>query len=183
MHKRSTAALAFIIMLCLIALALLWGARKGWIEERRQVDSSLGSLEDRLKARGEVAANILAVAKRHLPPSEPLVQGLKADMEQLADKKNGLADKLAASGKLSRDALLLLNLLDRQPTLIGDSRDSMYVKQLLPQQLEQTASAGWEAEYNLQADNYNRGLENSFSGRLARLLGVDRVERLLGEAE
>lgn len=176
MHKRSTAVLAFVLMIALIGASLLWGAYKGWSAERRQVETSMGTLEEVLSARREVGANILTVARRHLPASDPLLVSLQAALTDL-NQSSALTRRAQANETLQSGMKNLLDELRQLPSLSADERDSMYVNQLLPQAMEQSARMTEQAEYNLQAERFNRSFDTSFSGRLARLLGVERAEQ------
>ena len=57
---------AFVVMIVLIIGSVLFGAYKGWTEEKAHVDATYAGLESMLQTRVETAYNILAVAKRRL---------------------------------------------------------------------------------------------------------------------
>lgn len=175
--RTSRRLLSILLTLAMVAAALVWGAYQGWKGELRLVESSLAQVEERLKLRLETSQNILTVARRHLPGSEPALRSLREDAEAIS-AKGSLPDRAKAAQNARTHALQLLKLLEGTPSVKEDSRDSMYVLQLLPQQLEQSAAGGWQEEYNLRADGYNQGLKGSFSGWLARLVGVKPAERL-----
>lgn len=176
MHKRSTAVMAFVLMIVLIGASLLWGAYKGWSAERQQVETCMGTLEEVLDARREVGFNILTVARRHLPAEHPMLLSLQTALADLSQAES-LSQRAHANESLQADMKSLLEELKQLPSLTADERDSMYVNQLLPQAMEQSARMTEQAEYNLQAERFNRGFDTSFSGSLARLLGVKRAEQ------
>lgn len=178
MHKRSTAVMAFVLMIVLIGASLLWGAYRGWSTERKQVETSMGTLEDVLSARREVGANILTVARRHLPAGDPLLLSVQEALNGIA-QTGSLSQRARANQTLQEGMDGLLAELRQLPSLMADERDSMYVNQLLPQAMEQSAHLTEQAEYNLQAERFNRDFTNSFSGRLARLLGVRPAEQFI----
>lgn len=169
--------LSILLTLAMVVAALVLGAYKGWRGELKQVESSLTQVEERLALRLEASQNILTVARRHLPGGEPLLRNLKTDVETLSGR-GSLKDRAEAAQDAQTHGGQLLKLLADSPSVMEDSRDSMYVRQLLPQQLEQSSASGWHEEYNLRADQYNQGLKGSFSGWLARAVGIKPAERL-----
>ena len=181
-HKRSSLLLAILLMLCLVLGALLNGARQGWLHERRALDQSLETVEERLGELREAGANLLVVAKRHLPASDPMILSLDGSVKAL-NAKSSIAARYAAGEQMSGEANLLLAHLLELPSVQADERDLGYVKGLLPQRLEQAAADAWREEYNARADIYNQGLKGSFSGRLAQLLMIRPVDRLGKVAE
>lgn len=168
---------AILLTAGMVSLALLWGAHQGWQQELGQVKRSLGQVEERLSLRKQAGANLLVVAKRHLPAEEALLSKLQGEVEALGSKAS-LVARTSAAANMQQTATQLFEALQQVPGLQQDSRDSMYVNQLLPQQLEQSAPSGWHDEYSLQAHSYNQRLQGSFSGWLARLTGVRQAERL-----
>lgn len=182
LYRGSSLVLAALLMILLVAGALFFGARQGWIAERKALDGSLQTVEERLTELRETGANLLVVARRHLPESDPLIQELDAGVKALAGK-TPLRTRYALGEQLGSTAKLLLTQLGQQPTVQADERDLGYVQGLLPQRLEQAAADAWREEYNARADIYNQGLSSSFSGRLAQLLGISPVDRLGREAQ
>ena len=178
MHKKSTALLAFVLMIALVLAALSWGGYKHWSTQRKQVDQTLGTLSDMLTTRREVITNILTVAARHLPKDDALIAVVEKDKNLLAGTQS-LPLKAAANERLSQNAQALLAALAKTPSVVSDVRDSMYVNQMLPQALEQSASMVQEAAYNAQAESFNRQIGESFSGSLARFLGVRPAQQFL----
>lgn len=178
MNKKINAFLAFLAMLILLAGAVMWGAYRGWSQERRQVESSMGTLYEMLGARREIGHNILTVAGRHLPETDAHIRALREDIEALS--KDGDFDKLArANARFEKDAKELLDALKEQPTLKRDERDSMYATSMLPQALEQSARMTEQAEYNRQAADFNQSMDDRLSGRLARFLGVKKAQQFV----
>ena len=143
-------------------VAAAWCGARIRLEGRAQAGREQpGPGGERLKLRLEASQNILTVARRHLPGSEPALRSLREDAETIS-AKGSLPDRAKAAQNARTHALQLLKLLEGTPSVKEDSRDSMYVLQLLPQQLEQSAAGGWQEEYNLRADGYNQGLKGSF---------------------
>ncbi len=180
MHKKSTALIAFVLMTAMVMTALSWGAWKHWSAQRVQVDQTLDTLSDMLTTRREVIANILTVAARHLSKDDALIADVEKDKNLLAGTQS-LALKAEANERLSQNARALLAKLTKIPSVVTDVRDSMYVNQMLPQALEQSASMVQEAAYNAQAESFNRRISGSFSGSLAKFLGLKPAQQFLPE--
>lgn len=182
MRRKSTAIAALLLMLVLLASALGIGAYKGWAEEYRQVLDAQSSLVDMLTACREVAYNIATVAKRHISPDDPLLQSIRESL-QVLESGESLPRKAAANQRLAADAQQVLTKLESLSSVQNDERDSMYVENLLPQALEQSAQWTQETLYNQRALSFNKGLQGSFSGMIARLLGVKEAEFFLPPGE
>ena len=178
LHRRSSAVLAFLLMLLMLLSAVLWGAYKGWSGQRAQVATAQSSLDEMLSARREVITNIVTVAARHLPENDQQLSALRADRDRLGSSLD-LAEQAAANERLSQGAAALLKTLAQDAGLQADARDLMYVSQMLPQALEQSQSLVQQAAYNAQAADYNQRLGDSFSGRLAGLLGIGPAQQFV----
>ncbi len=190
MKARPSAAAAFILMVVLLTAAVCLGAYRHWSARRSDVAESLSSLTDVLDARVEVAHNILTVASRHLPLREGGLEtqshsgaDIRKDIAILSDPAASLSAKASANVKLSADAGDVLAALAGMASVLSDDRDLMYAKQMLPQALEQSADWAGKAAYNAEAEAYNTELVGSFSGRLARLMGVRTVEQFIPAGE
>lgn len=175
MFKRSTAVLSTVLMIALIVSAVLWGAYKGWRDERVQVEQSVAGLQEMLSVRREVAYNVLSVANRHLPEDDESVTSLRQDTDALG-RRSTLTERAALNAKVERDATLVLEKLASLESVKADDRDLMYVSALLPQALEQSAKLTEQAAYNQMAEDYNHRKQRSLSGRLAGLLGIADAE-------
>ncbi|MHC1785669.1 MAG: hypothetical protein AB9880_01205 [Christensenellales bacterium] len=182
LHRKSVGFLAFLLMICMMASAILWGAHKGWSAQRLQVDEALDSLRDMLGTRSEVIANILTVASRHLPKDDEQLSQMRLDRDLLTGRLD-LPGKAAANERLGRNAEAVLSRLAADPAVQGDARDNLYVTQMLPQALDQSQSLVQEAAYNTQAADFNQRLLSSFSGALARFLGIQPAQQFLAPAE
>lgn len=172
-------ALAFVVMLVLLVTALFVGAYKGWTKERADTEAAALPLDEALKTCVETANNILTVAHRHMDTSDKTVIALTECKATLESGKAGLHEKAKAADALHENAKALLNTLSETETVKADSRDSMYVNELLPQMLSSSELLVQEAaaQYNTAANRFNERLgKNFFSGFLARLMGVHRAE-------
>lgn len=178
MHKKIHAVFAFIIMLVLLSVAVMWGAYAGWSAERSQVESSMDTLYEMLGARQEIGNNILTVAQRHLQKEDALLRSLREDIAELG-KSSDFETLAAVNVRFEQDARALLKRMGELPSLKADERDSMYAMQMLPQALEQSARMTEQADYNLQAEEFNRSMNSRFSGKLARMLGIDYAQQFI----
>lgn len=200
---------AFILMVCLILFSVGFGAYRGFSRDRAEVEKAYeglnelvtspnARLEEVLFPRIEAANAILTVARRHLADTDEAVQALTRDRDALAGQTT-LAEKSEANLRFTRHAEALLTLLARQESVQQDARDLAYVDQpgylrtLLKnseaqaseEQFSQAVQAFTDAvdEYNRAADDYNSEIQGSFSGWIARLLGVKTVERFADPAQ
>lgn len=182
MNKKINAVLAFVVMLVLLTGAVMLGAYKGWSAERLQVESSMSTVYELLRARREIGNNILTVAKRHLSGDNALLRSLREDINELA-KDDDFEQLAEANARLESDAMALLQYLGDQPSLKADDRDSMYVLQMLPQALEESTRMTEQAEYNRQAAAFNQSMSSRFSGMIARALGIDDAQQFVSQED
>lgn len=175
MRKSSAAVLSTVLMLVMLVAAVVWGAHKGWRQERAQVEQSIVGLEEMLAARREVAHNLLTVASRHLPASDARVAELRRDAEDMG-RKNTLTESAVLNNRVEQKAQEILDVLLQTDSVRADDRDLMYVSALLPQALEQTARLTEQAAYNQLAEGFNQRKRQSISGRLAGMLGIEDAE-------
>ncbi len=171
MRKTPAYFLGLVILLALVAASLSIGAVRGFREEKAQVESALGSLDAVIGSRVETGNNLLTVARRHLPQGDALLEAVAKDVSSLSAQ--GLwHQKMAANAQLEADAKALLKALEALPSVQEDSRDLSYVTGLLPQALDQSAQWADAGRYNEAAADYNKRLSGTFSGLIARFLGV-----------
>ncbi len=182
MNRKLNAVLAFLAMLILLGGAVLWGAYKGWSQERSRVESSMGSLQEMLGARREIGNNILTVARRHLPAQDPLLTALSADITQLAEEE-GFGRLAAVNADFEKDAQALLSRLCALASVQADERDLMYAQAMLPQALEESARLTEQAEYNREAEDFNQNMDRRFSGRIAAWLGVEKAQQFITQED
>lgn len=200
---------ALILMICMIVFSVGFGAYRGWSRDRAEVEKAYESLnelvaspnarlEEILFPRIEAANALLTVAKRHLPDSDETVTALKQDRDALAGSTT-LKEKTEANGQMIRHAEALLDRLAAQESVRSDGRDLAYASQpgylrtLLKNSEAQASEDQFTQavgdfekavdEYNQAADGYNSELQGSFSGWIARLLGVKTVERFTDPME
>lgn len=173
---KTKAVLAFIVMLILIVGAFAIGSYRVYLDERMQVELALGSLGDVLVSRIEMGHNLLTVARRHLKPDDPLLRAVIKDMDVL-EEADTLHEIAQANEQLSKDSKALLDHLQSVASVIQDDRDYRYVTGLLPRGFEQSAQWADARQYNEAAAEFNKRLNTTLNGRVAKLLGVDEAER------
>ena len=166
---------AFAIMVVLIAGSVVYGAYRGWTDERALVNETRAGLESMLQTRVESAYNVLAVAKRHVPETDEAYQRVAQDLKNLESSQResetqAMARKAKANEALTVDANDLLEKLSRLDSVKNDDRDNMYVTSYLPQMLAQSEQKTAGAAYNQAAADFNSRMNKTFSGWLARIL-------------
>lgn len=167
---------AFLLMICLCVTAVGVGAWRGWQEEKDALAMSREGLDHKVQIRVECAYNLLTVASRHLDENNEAFQAVLADRKILENAAATLPEKSAASADLARSAQALLRAMEGLESVQSDARDSMYVREYLPQMLANSAEGGEAEFYNLSAREYNARLQGTFSGRLAGLMGFRAAE-------
>ena len=164
---------AIAIMAILIVGGVVFGADRGWTDERALVNETRAGLDSMLQTRVESAYNVLAVAKRHLPEDDEAYLRVVRDRNALESTSDDLGQKAQANEALTVDAAALLDKLVQLETVKNDSRDNMYVTSYLPQMLAQSEQKTAGAAYNQAAADFNSRMNKTFSGWLARtLLGI-----------
>ena len=166
---------AFLLMVILVVLSVGFGAYRGWSQERAKVEETYAGLESMLRTRVESAYNVLAVAGRHLDSEDENVRRVRQDRDAL-EGTLGLDQKARANDALTQDAAALLQKLSALPSVQGDSRDKMYVDSYLPQMMAQSEEKTAGANYNSAAREFNQKLNSTFSGFLAKLMGIKPAE-------
>lgn len=172
---KGRAFLAFLAMLVMLVAAFAVGAYRGYFNDRIQVELALSSLSDVLQARIEMGYNLLTVARRHLPEDDALVVSVQGSIRTL-EGDAGLAAKAAANAQLSRDSRDLLNKLEGMDSVQTDQRDLRYVTGLLPRGFETSAQWADAEAYNSAVREFNKRLNTTLNGRVAKLLGVMDAE-------
>lgn len=173
-------AIAFVLMLAMLACALLYGANKHWQGERAIVEAEAGTLQEAMDVRVETAHNLLTVAYRHMPKDDALIAAVSDDLAAMKNAASPLALRNAACEQFIKDAQALLSTLAQKNTVIADSRDHMYATLMLPQAVEMCQDQSAMTQYEYCASEFNSGLYGSFSGFLARLCGIKPAEELTG---
>lgn len=172
MRKISLPLLGLALFLLMAVLALAIGAVRGFRQEKAQVEAASSSLETVFTSRVETGSNLLTVARRHLPEEDERIRAVAQDIKVLSDRQSPLPRRVEANSRLQKDAEALLGILENSASVKGDSRDMGYVTGLLPQALDQSAQWADDGMYNEAAGAFNKRLNSSFSGFLARLLGM-----------
>ena len=173
--------MAFALMIVLIAGSVVYGAYKGWNKEIKPVQETYAGLESMLQTRIESAYNVLAVARRHVAETNEAYRKVNEDRERLEDSRASLSEKAAANESLALDAAALLDELKNMDSVRADERDRMYVESYLPQMLAQSEEKTASAVYNQAAADFNSRLNRTFSGLIAKLIGVKPAEEFIAK--
>ena len=166
---------AFLLMVILVVLSVGFGAYRGWSQERAKVEETSAGLESMLRTRVESAYNVLAVARRHLDAGDEAMRRVASDRDSL-ENAAAMAQRSQANDARTQDVNALLEKLSALPTVQSDSRDSWYVSQYLPQMMAQSEEKTAGANYNSAARELNLKLNSTFSGFLAKLMGIRPAE-------
>ena len=173
---------AFVLMIILVAGSVIFGAYRGWSEERSRVNETYTGLESMLQTRVESAYNVLAVAKRHVPETDETYASVKNELSVLESASQRLPQKAEANEGLTKDAAALLAYMAQLDSVKGDERDLMYVTSYLPQMLAESEAKTAGAAYNQAAAEFNARMKGTFSGWLARtLLGIRPAEEFISK--
>ena len=175
---------AVLLLIALVLFAVGFGAYRGWSQERARVEETYAGLETMLHTRVEAAYNLLAVACR-----EKYMQNADAELRDAVGRVKedrdvlesgaSLRKKAEANESLTRDAQALLAKLAALPPVQADERDRMYVGSYLPQMMEQSEEKTAGANYNTAAAEFNKKLNSTFSGMIAKVLGIRPAETFL----
>lgn len=170
---------AIAIMVILVAGSVVFGAYRGWTDERARVNETYAGLESMLQTRVESAYNVLTVAKRHVGEDDEAYRRVESDLKTL-EGSGRLSVKAEANESLTQDATALLTALAQMDSVKNDSRDQMYVTSYLPQMLAQSEQKTVGAAYNQAAAEFNTRIRSTFSGWLARtVLGIKPAEEFI----
>ncbi|MBO4926239.1 MAG: hypothetical protein J5472_07140 [Clostridia bacterium] len=175
---------AVVLLILLIVFAVCFGAYRGWSGERARVEETYAGLETMMQARVEAAYNLLAVAGReqYVKTADEgfldAVNRVKADKDVLEGSAS-LREKAEANENLTVDAQALLQRLAALPAVQADERDRMYAESYLPQMMEQSGEKTAGAQYNSAAAEFNKKINSTFSGMIARILGIRPAEEFL----
>ena len=175
---------AVVLLIAMIVFSVCFGAYRGWSGERARVEETRAGLETMLQARVEAAYNLLAVAGRETYTKNADAEYLDAVSRVKADKdvlesSAPLRDKAEANENLTVDAQALLQHLAALPAVQADERDRMYAESYLPQMMEQSGEKTVSAQYNSAAAEFNKKFNGTFSGMIARVLGIRPAEEFL----
>ncbi len=176
---------AIAIMVILVVGSVVFGAYRGWSDERVRVNETYAGLESMLQTRVETAYNVLAVSKRYESQMDQTASdACQKVKDELAVLESGasLEKKAQANEGLTRDASALLESLSGMASVRRDSRDEMYVTSYLPQMLAESEEKTAGAAYNQAAAEFNSRMGSTFSGWLARqVLGIRPAEQFIAK--
>lgn len=171
MKIRLSTVLSILLCLVLCFAAVCIGAYRGWHAERQEILTSLtegGELYEQLQHRGMDAANLAVVAARHLPPDDRTLSALRQASDMLlSDNDPNLY--LEADIIITDASCELAQRLPEIPSFQQSERDRTYVAMLAgPLSVQSSLSR----TYTQLAEDYNRRLDSSLTGRLAMFLSI-----------
>lgn len=178
MKNTGRTFLCLLIAFALVLGSLAWGARKGWQAEAQDIQKMYeqeGGLSNLLELRAADASNLLAVARRYLDKQDDRLKAVTESRDILRSGGASLSKKYDANQALTEAVGALSQALQAQKPLADDTKDWNYVVSLT-KALEVYDEGDAVNAYNNAAQEYNRNLQESFSGWFAELTGVHRVE-------
>ena len=167
-----------LIALALVLGSLAWGAQKGWQREAQELANMYqqeGGLKSLLELRAADASNLLSVAKRHLNKQDERLQAVASARDVLRSDSASLHKKYEANQSLTEAVSSLSSTFNESASLKADTKDWNYVISLT-KALEVYADGDAVSAYNDAASEYNRNMQQSFSGWFAALMGVRKAE-------
>ncbi|NLB91426.1 MAG: hypothetical protein GX786_09460 [Clostridiales bacterium] len=163
------------LCLCMGVLLFLggigFGAYRGWQQEYETLmalSQEEQGLDQFLLYLGADASNLLAVAHRHLPDTDPQVSALQQSAQILLFAS--VEAKLPAFSLLSDQAYALQEQLKQQDSFQQSQRDQVYLSTLL-RDIATLKELAYASAYNHAAKDYNQRMESSFTGKLSKALG------------
>jgi hypothetical protein len=178
MKNTGRTFLCLLIALALVLGSLAWGARKGWqaqAQELQKMYEQEGGLKNLLELRAADASNLLAVARRYLDKQDERLKAVTDSRDILRSDSAPLYEKFDANQALTEAVGALSQTLKDQKPLADDTKDWNYVVSLT-KALEVYDEGDAVSAYNNAAHEYNKNLQQSFSGWFAELTGVHEAE-------
>ncbi len=178
MKNTGRTFLCLLIALALVLGSLAWGARKGWQAEAQELQKMYeqeGGLSNLLELRASDASNLLAVARRYLDKQDNRLKAVMDSRDILRSDSKPLYEKYDANQALTEAVGALSQALKDQKPLQDDTKDWNYVVSLV-KALEVYDEGDAVNAYNNAAEEYNKNLQQSFSGWFAMLTGVRKAE-------
>ena len=178
MKNTGRTYLCLLIALALVLGSLAWGARKGWqaqAQELQKMYEQEGGLKNLLELRASDASNLLAVARRYLDKQDNRLKAVADARDVLRSDSAPLNKKFDANQALTESVGALSKALKDQKALQDDTKDWNYVVSLV-KALEVYDEGDAVNAYNNAAKEYNKNLQQAFSGWFAELTGVRMAE-------
>lgn len=174
MKNTLTTILCLLLSAVLAVGAVCLGARNSWLKEREKAISTFSGDEstDSFENRAMDTANLYVVAARHLPADNPLLTALQECRATLQSTAASSAEKAQADITLTATAQALASTLEVESSVHASVRDQVYITTLT-----RTLTQGRDAAaYALSAQDFNRRLQESLTGKLAMMLGVPVID-------
>lgn len=164
-----------LLTIAMVAGAVCIGAVRGWVNEQ---DAALnasaigGELSEPQRIRAMDAANLAVVAARHLPTQDPDVTTLKSAYTTICESDASAIERAQADASISIVAASLAERLPQLASVQASQRDQAYISSLTRSLSQPTTFA---EDYAAAIEDYNTRLNNSLTGKLAILLGVEPI--------
>ena len=178
MKNTGRTFLCLLVAFALVMGSLAWGAHKGWQAEAQDLQRMYeqeGGLQNLLELRAADASNLLAVARRYLDKQDDRLKTVAESRDILRSGSEPLNKKYDANQALTESVGALSQALQAQKPLADDTKDWNYVVSLT-KALEVYDEGDAVNAYNNAAGEYNKNLQQSFSGWFAMLTGVRKAE-------
>jgi len=176
MKQRLSIGVCVLISLALFVFGVLYGVVSGFHDDRAYVlslwDGDNG-LRTALDYRGADGLNLCVVARRHLP-GDMDISALEAAALNLRNPQATPPMKKQADARLTETVTKVAEKLRDAPSLRQNARDSAYLEMLAAGDM--VSQSALIHAYNQAAEDFNRQLEGSFIGAVARILGATPCE-------
>lgn len=178
MSEKVKSVLSWILCAVLVGCALCIGFARDWQKQRTEVLNALAedsALVEQLQNRAMDAANLAVVVARHLDQEDAALGVLRESSTLLLSGETKPEVLLAADEGLTRAAASLRETLLPRPSVQASARDQAYISTLT-----RTLSEGADiaSAYRTLVEDFNQRLNNSVTGAIARLLGVQPLSIL-----
>ena len=168
--------IAFAMMLVMVCCALINGSYRHWSERCDAAEMYFDTVDQQIDLSIRTAYNLRTVASRHPAVGENTLSSLDTVISQMSDTEAELSYRVRMCDNFVQMAKPILSAMAVLNTVTDDSRDYMYVSQMLPQAVEECEKREAFERYDQYAMSFNEELGSTFTGLFARIAGVDALE-------
>jgi len=176
MKQKLSIGVCVLISLALFVFGILYGVMGGFHDDHAYVLSlwdGENGLRTALDYRAADALNLCVVARRHLP-GDLDVAALEAAASNLRNPQATPSMKKQAEARLTEAAAKVAEKLRNAPSLQQNARDRAYLEMLTADDM--FSQSALVQAYNQAAEDFNKQLETSVIGAIAKTLGVTTCE-------
>lgn len=177
MKIRLTHVLSLLLCLVMIAAAVCIGAVKGWQDERAGAVAGVltqDGLAADLTGRALDLGSLTVVASRHLPAEDSDLAAMRSLAASLTRSVDDLSALMAGHDEVTAAVPAFAERLLALPGMKASARDRAYVRSLKD---SLCTDPGLNAACERAFADFNNRMEASLIGRLAMLLGVEKLEK------